>query len=120
MRVVHETIIPAGTDVTTSPNSLPALLAHAWGCSIQAIFTGSPVGTVKLQGSSDVAPDANFSAANFSVINWTDISGSSQSISSAGNVAWDISRTGFSWIRVVYTSSSGAGTITAQIFTKGF
>jgi hypothetical protein len=119
MRVNHEIILPS-SDASMNQNSLAGLLAHVWGCSIQAIITGTAAGSIKLQGSSDSAPDANFSIANYPVVNWTDISGSTQSVSGTGTVYWDISRTAASWIRVVYTASSGTGTISVQIFTKGF
>ncbi len=119
MRVVHELIMPI-SDGSVNQTSLPALLAHAWGYSIQAIITGTVTGSIKLQGSSDPAPDANFSAANYSVVNWTDISGSTQSVTGAGTITWDVSRSAYSWVRVVYTAASGTGNISAQIFTKGF
>ncbi len=119
MRVVHELIMPI-SDGSINQNSLPALLAHAWGYSIQAIITSTVTGSIKLQGSSDPVPDANFSAANFPVVNWTDISGSTQSVTGAGSITWDVSRSAYSWVRVVYTAASGTGNISAQIFTKGF
>jgi len=119
MRLLHEIITPT-SDASVMQTSLPGLLAHVWGYSIQAIFTGSPVGTLKLQGSSDPVPDANFSAANYPVVNWTDIAGSSNSVTGAGTIAYDVSRSAYSWVRAIYTPTSGTGTITVQFFTKGF
>lgn len=119
MRVIHEIILPV-SDGSVNQTSLPALLAHAWGYSIQAIITGTLAGSIKLQGSCDPAPDANFSAANYPVVNWTDISGSTQTVSGVGSITWDVSRSAYSWVRVVYTAASGTGTISEQIFTKGF
>jgi len=119
MRVTHELILPVSNGAV-SQTSLPAVLAHAWGYSIQAIITGTVTGSIKLQGSSDAAPDANFSAANYSVVNWTDIADSTQSVSGAGTVTWDVSRSAYSWVRAVYTAVSGTGNISVQIFIKGF
>lgn len=119
MRVLHE-ILLATSDASINETSLPGLLAHAWGYSIQAIFTGSPVGAIKLQGSSDPVPDANFAAANYPVVNWTDIANSSTSVTGSGTVAYDVVKSAYNWVRVVYTASSGTGTITVQYVTKGF
>lgn len=119
MRVTHEIILPV-SDGSVDQTSLPALLAHTWGYSIQAIVTDTVAGSLKLQGSCDPVPDANFSAANYSVINWTDIADSTQAVSGSGSVSWDMSRSAYSWVRVVYTASSGSGNISIQVFSKGF
>ena len=119
MRVLHEILLPS-SDASITEISLPGLLAHVWGYSVQAIFTGTPVGSIRLQGSSDPAPDANFSAANYPVVNWTDIANSTQVVSGAGTVAYDVVKTGYNWVRAIYTASSGTGTVTIQFVTKGF
>lgn len=119
MRILHEILLPS-SDASISETSLPGLLAHAWGYSVQVILTGAPVGTLKLQGSSDPVPDANFSAANYAVVNWTDVANSSQAVTGAGTVAYDVVKSAYNWVRVVYTAASGSGTITVQFVTKGF
>lgn len=89
--------------------------------SIQAVFTGSPNGTFKLQWSNDIVPIPASGAANLasSVVNWTDYTGSSQAISAAGNFGWVLGDTGYRWIRLVYTRSSGTGTLNATACNKG-
>lgn len=85
--------------------------------SIQAVFSGSPVGTLKLQISNDIVPVAPVAgnpvgsnpAAN--VVNWTDYTGSSTAVSAAGNFVWNVFDVGYRWVRVVYTRSSGTGTL---------
>lgn len=119
MRVLHEIILPS-SDASVTQTSLPGVLAHAWGYSVQFIFTGSPVGTTTLQGSSDPQPDANYAAANYPVVNWTTIANSSQSVTGAGTVAYDVVKTAYSYVRAVYTPASGSGTVTAQFVTKGY
>ena len=119
MRVLHEILLPS-SDASVSQNSLPGTIAHAWGYSVQAIITGSAVGTLKLQGSCDPAPDANYAAANMPVVNWTDIADSSQSVTGAGSLTYDVTKSAYSFVRAVYTAASGTGTITIQYFTKGF
>jgi len=119
MRVLHEILLPS-SDASVTQTSLPGILNQVWGYSIQAIFTGSPVGTMTLQGSSDPAPDANYSAANYAVVNWTTIANSSQSVTGSGTVAYDVVKTGYNWVRAIYTPVSGSGTVTIQFVTKGF
>lgn len=89
--------------------------------SIQAVFTGSPVGTLKLQISNDIVPTPTAGAANLAsnVVNWTDYTGSSQSISAAGNFMWILDATGYRWLRLVYTFSSGTGTLNVTACNKG-
>lgn len=77
--------------------------------SVQAVFTGSPSGTFKIQVSNDV---------NSSPSNWSDLGDSSQAISAAGDIMWDISSAGYKWAKVVYTRTSGSGTCNAVAITK--
>ncbi len=89
--------------------------------SIQAVFTGAPSGTFKVQLSCDrvpvnAAPGAD-PASN--VVNWTDYTGSSQVVSAAGNFAWIISDAGYLWARLVYTKTSGTGSLNANFIGKG-
>lgn len=93
--------------------------------SISAIFSGSPVGTFKLQISNDIVP-VNPSATNpvgsdpaGAVVNWTDYTGSSQAISASGDFTWNLLDIGYRWIRLVYTRSSGSGTLNVYSTTKG-
>lgn len=81
--------------------------------SIQAVFSGTPVGTFKLQ----ISNDAVNAAA--SVTNWSDYTGSSTSISAAGDYVWNLSSAGYRWVRVVYTKISGTGTANAYLTAKG-
>ncbi len=74
--------------------------------SFQAIYTGSPTGTLKIQVSNDQT-------------NWEDYTGSSQSISAAGTFMWDIVNTSVSYIRLFYTFSSGTGVLNVNVFAKG-
>lgn len=87
--------------------------------SIQAVFTGSPVGTLSIQVSNDnvaVAAGAN-PAAN--VVNWSDYTGSSSAVSGAGNLTYNLTFAGYRWVRLVYTRSSGTGTLNATFTGKG-
>lgn len=89
--------------------------------SMQAVFTGSPVGSLKLQISSDnVAPcDYHVSAdPACNVVNWVDYTGSTQAVSSSGNFMWNLTFVGYRWLRVVYTATSGSGSLSATATGK--
>lgn len=68
--------------------------------AIQAVYTGSPVGTLKLQSSNDGT-------------NWDDIAGSTVAVSAAGSQTWNYTGAGFGKVRLVYTATSGTGSLTA-------
>jgi len=84
--------------------------------SIQAVISGTAVGVLSLQGSNDVgSPFTPFTGAT----NWTDITGSNANVTGSGSVFWNYQNCGFKWVRMVYTASSGTGTITARYNSKG-
>ena len=89
--------------------------------AVQAVFSGSPAGTIKLQISCDnVAENLTVGqdpASN--VVNWADYSGSPQVISGAGIFIWNFFNPGYRWLRVVWTPTSGTGSLTAIIVVKG-
>lgn len=119
MRLLNEKLADS-QDASTSFNSTQGLLASVFGYDIQAVITGTVTGTMKLQGSCDPVPDANFKVATFPVINWTDIASSSASVTGAGIVNYNVAESFYNWVRVVYTAASGTGTITVTLNTKGF
>lgn len=87
-----------------------------YGVAIQAVFTGTPTGTFKLQGSADPATSYNptFGVGQNNPQNWVDIANSSYSVSSSGNYMWNVFDIMYNYIRLVYTDSSG-GTSTAVL-----
>lgn len=98
-------------DMSASINSNGMDLQELDKYSIQAVYSGSPNGTLKLQISNDLVsrgPDSN-PAAN--VVNWSDYTYSSLNISAAGSFIWKLPRKGEKWVRLVYTRSSGSGTL---------
>jgi hypothetical protein len=120
VRVVNEVIF-AAADASVTQTSAPLIVDHSWGYAIQAVFTGTTTGTLKLQGSCDPGPNANFQAANDPyVVDWTDIANSGAPVTGAGTVTYDVVKTAYPWVRLVYTPASGTGTITARFNAKGF
>lgn len=106
-----------GTDMSGNLTSPAIYLGHVVNFSVQAVFTGSPIGAFKLQASNDPGVSANDYAK---AVNWTDITSSTIAVTAAGNIAMNVVNAGYQWVRLVYTFSSGTGTITvAQIVTKG-
>ena len=47
------------------------------------------------------------------VDNWTDVDGSTQAISASGDHMWEVANSGVQWVRFVWTSTSGSGTVTS-------
>jgi len=82
------------------------------GFSIKAKYTGSPTGTLKLQVSND-------DPVNGGTQEWNDLADSSISVSAAGIYIFNVSVVFFGWVRLVWTVSSGSGTLTAKIVIKG-
>ena len=114
MRVYNKTnIIPAATRMNTTINSTPMNLVSIYGFSIQVVWTGTPTGSFKLQASSDVA-DSQLANAQMLPTNWSDVTNSSYAVTAAGNYMWNVSDAMYTWVRVVYTDTSG-GVSTAQI-----
>lgn len=82
--------------------------------SIQAIWTGgSASGTLKIQVSNDMVDLAS------QVTHWTDYTGSDETVSGAGDVLWNMSFVGYRWVRMVYTRTSGSGSLNATFVGKG-
>lgn len=95
----------------TSP---PLYLSEHYALQIQAVWTGSPVGAFVLQTSLNYQPGGNGQGGGPAPVagNWDTYPNSSISSSGFNSCTWDIPASGIRWIRVMYTSSSGSGTLT--------
>lgn len=94
-------------DMSSNINSNVMPVVQGQIGAIQAIWTGTPTGTLKLQISNDM-------------IVWTDYSGSSVSLTgSAGNFLWNLLSMGYNYIQLIYTASSSTGTLNATSSYKG-
>ena len=117
MRINNEDLLIAGpVDMTTSFELPPVYLGHICNYSIQLVFTGAPNGTYTLQCSNDpgnpnVRPLDPERYEN--VVNWTTITGSAQPILAAGDHTYQVQNAGYPWVRVVWTASSGSGSLTS-------
>lgn len=123
MLVNNKVFLPS-TDASSSFNSLAYALENVVLFYIALTVTGSSLmGSVKLQVSGEpiTSTDPTYQPSSAS---WVDYGGttnpSSQPVTGSGIVAWNVDAVGFPWIRVVYTASSGTGTILGTINQKGF
>jgi hypothetical protein len=115
MRIQNSILTLSGTSMAVDIQSDEVWLGHICNFSIQLVFTGTPTGSLKLQCSNDEgAIETNI--PNATITNWTDIAGSTQAISAAGNHTWNVQNCGYRWVRFVYTATSGSGTITSARF----
>lgn len=87
--------------------------------AIQAVYTGAPGGVLKLQISTDDVKAALGKNPAANVVNWSDYTGSSHTVSAAGNFTWNVFPAGYRWARMVYTFSSGTGSLDASFNGKG-
>lgn len=89
----------ASKPVLLTPDSLP-------GIGIQALWTGTPTGTLKVQASMDPTDAAA----------WFDIPSSSVSLTgAAGTHIWTYANVFYRYVRVAYVFSSGTGSLTLNV-----
>lgn len=85
-------------------------ISRLLNCSLQAIWTGTPNGTISLQGSNDNS-------------NWNDLDDINSQINqpsgSGGSLLLDIDRLSFAFLRVKYVNSSGSGVLNITAHHKG-
>lgn len=105
-------IIPTSTVLSANRTSITIPLYQDFGYSIQIVFTGTPTGTFKLQASDDPVPQNGMPFSGiYTATNWTDVANSSQAVSAAGSIVWNVSDVMYNYVRVVYTDgSSGSST----------
>jgi hypothetical protein len=107
---------------TTTVESAPIPLEQIFGYAVQAVWTGTPNGSLKLQASCD-APGRDNQTSNGGpddVTNWTDIAGSTLAITGvAGNYMYNVTDAFYRYFRVVYTNTSGVGSLSVKAVVKG-
>lgn len=80
-------------------------LSRKGAFSIHAVFTGSPVGTLYI-------------AVSIDGVNFILLPDSSQAVSAAGEVFYNINQAGYKMARLHYTFTSGSGSLDAYFSTK--
>jgi len=111
-------IIDAGDMSQSSITSAVTNITYLDNVCIELVFTGSPVGTFSVQGSLDHQQDAlgNIITAG----NWVSLTLSPAPVASgsADQIVIDLNQLSFPYIRVVYTKTSGTGTLNGWIGAK--
>jgi hypothetical protein len=113
MRPCQDRVIEnAAMTATVTSNPFDCRWVYDWGAFFK--WTGTPTGTVRVQRSMNY--DVNTKTGD-----WLDVTGSQQATGGAAGshmVVWDSNEPGM-WIRLVYTFSSGTGTLNAWVNSKG-
>lgn len=118
MRTVNRTV-SSNILLNTNYNSPYQQLKNIYTYSIAAIITGTPTGTIALQASND--PETNDTQNNSTNLpptvaptNWVTITGSTFTLTAAGETLFNVDAVGYNYVRVTYTDTSG-GTSTARL-----
>lgn len=102
----------------TSVTSAVTCIQFLDNIGLQLNFTGVPVGTFAVQVSADYAQDAMGNVTNAG--NWIAITLPIPPAASGSpdKIGIDLNQIAFPWIRVVYTKTSGTGTLNGFITGK--
>lgn len=112
----------AAGNVVSEP--LKVNLSTSYSVVVTCPATGSPTGTLKLQGCIDLEGRGDGQSDMASLTNWFDVTAGGErivtaAVTSAGGTFWltDPECT-YRWFRLVYTRSSGSITITVKASSK--
>jgi len=83
-------------------------------CLRKSLVVQPESGTVKLQYSNDPVTDVDF------VTNWSDLTGKTSVVNGAGVGSIEKFDVCYSWMRAVYTATSGTGVLTVNIKANGY
>lgn len=123
----QQTTIISACSMAGNCTSIGLDLNQMTQASIEAVFTGSPTGTLTIQVSADNVSPCNQGQANCvtynpggNVVNWVTYTGSSEPVASSGNFLYNLGFAGYRWLRLVYTASSGSGSLSATYNAKSY
>lgn len=102
---IHNSALLINGDMSSSLVSYIMNMDKINFVSIQAVFTGTPVGVLKIKIQTGLSST------------YSDYTGSSQIVNGAGDVTWTISDISFTNLQVAYTYASGSGVL--NIFSSG-
>lgn len=118
MKYVCFSPVSAQSNATTS---FAAMDTSQWyALSLVVNFSdASAAGTLKLQASND-PPGGQTLAAGFVPTNWVDITNATVTVASGATSIIPYTLASYRWIRIVWTRSSGAGTLTVNMNAQEF
>lgn len=111
--------VSMGASITSTPTNIQNLSDIA----IQLNFTGTPTGTFAIQGSNDFDATnmgGSLPGATVNTGNWVplDLSSTPTASGAADVILINMNGLSFPWIRIVYTRTSGTGTLNAYLGGK--
>lgn len=113
MQVIKEGTFFNSQSMAASFTSSMLSVLYFRGYSITCTWAGDPAGTLKLQISNDTSDIED------DVSNWEDLTDSSVTLTGvSGQQVYNIRYVYYNKVRIVYTRSSGTGTITANYTGK--
>jgi hypothetical protein len=112
MKFISDKILDAGS-MGADVESDEVLIDQIYGFAIQAVYTGTPNGTLKIQASCDDVQKSS------DVTNWIDVSGATATITAAGSVIIQVPYAFYKWFKVVFVRTSGTGSLTITYNGKG-
>lgn len=92
-------------------------LPQRGGVTITAEWTGTPVGIILLQLSTEEDRDSIF-GANVSSASWQDYEDTDYTVNGAGKMAWIEPWPFHRWLRIIYRATSGTGVLNARFNGK--
>jgi hypothetical protein len=114
------------SSMATSFNGPPTNINGIPGISYDLSWTGTPVGTFQVQVSNTYVPNPTPGGTALNAGNWTTLPPSSFTgtypvpAGTANNGFLDVVGTEAAWVRLQYTATSGAGTLTVLAAAKDF
>lgn len=110
--------ITSGNMASASITSTVSNIQHLDNIGIQLQWTGVPVGTFAIQVSADYAQDIEGNVTNTGTWTTLTLGPGISAAGSADNAYVDLNQLSSPWIRVVYTKTSGTGTLNGYIVGK--
>lgn len=117
MRAANK-ILFQNADMSGNLTSVPISLFNIFGYCIQLEFTGAPVGATTIMVSND--PSDQGGAIVPAPTNFTLLANSSLAISAAGDLMYNVNECNYNWFKVLYTRTSGTGSLNGRFNLKGF
>lgn len=109
------------TSMNASFNGAALDVSHLEGFAIEAKWTESSAtlaGTLKVQVSNTAFLNNVYQQEDPNAV-WSDIAGSSVAVSGSGTQMWNVSSAYYKACRVVWTRTSGQGSIVVTYWAKG-
>lgn len=114
MRNLNTKPVDAQTNATTTFSPINA--NQLFSASFVAQFSdGTAAGTLKLQASNDPEAGSTMVALSPDSASWVDVPSVTSTVVAGANVIIEKNPMCFQWIRLVWTRTAGAGTITVDM-----